>query len=133
MLAAWSLFSQCGSCPKVCEVSWGGPMCPDCPSEKTSHWCFRAWYRTLKLVPCFKSIMQTNLNYILSEHVCSSKVTRISRFTSAMLRHTEIKVCSKFHLLYTCNLSPQIFDCFFSRKSARVFWNSHGSSNSFTV
>lgn len=70
----------------------------------------------LKLVPCFKSIMETNLNYILSEHVCSSKVTRIAGFSSTMLRHTEIKVCSMFHLLYTCNLSPQIFDCFCFQK-----------------
>lgn len=54
--------------------------------------------------------MKTTLNYTLSEHVHSSKAARIAGFSSAMLRHAEIKVCNMFHLLYARNISPQRFD-----------------------
>lgn len=85
-------------------------MSPGCPPEKSRHWCFRAQHRTLKCVPHSTNIMKTTLSYSLSEHVHSSKATRIAGFSSAMLRHAEIKECNMFHLLYARNISPQRFD-----------------------
>lgn len=95
---------------------------PRSPSREDQSLVLWSTAQNSEVCSMFQNITKTELNYTLSEHMHSSKATRVARFSLAMLKHIEIKACNMFHLLCIHIIYDHIYltGFFFPRKSDRM-------------